>query len=42
MYVRPNGLLGTGYMTAIQPFRQLILYPRMLGQIGRAWQTSAS
>ena len=42
VYVRPNGLLGTGYMTAIQPFRQLILYPRMLGQIGRAWQTSAS
>ena len=42
VYVRPNGLLGTGYMTAIRPFRQLIVYPRMLRQIGRAWQTSAS
>ena len=42
VYVRPNGLLGTGYMTAIRPFRQLIVYPWMLRQIGRAWQTSAS
>ncbi len=42
VYVRPNGLLGTGYMTAIRPFRQLIVYPRMLRQIGRAWPTSAS
>ena len=42
MYVRPNGLLGTGYMAAIRPFRHLIVYPRMLRQIGRAWQTSAS
>ena len=42
VYVRPNGLLGTGYMAAIRPFRHLIVYPRMLRQIGRAWQTSAS
>ena len=42
VYVRPNGPLGTGYMAAIRPFRHLIVYPRMLRQIGRAWQTNAS
>jgi hypothetical protein len=42
VYVKPNGLLGTGYMAAIRPFRHRIVYPRMLRQIGRAWQTSAS
>jgi len=36
--VKPNGLLGTAYMTAIKPFRHLIVYPRMLQQIGRAWR----
>jgi hypothetical protein len=42
VYVRPNGLLGTGYLAAIRPFRHLIVYPRMLRQIGLAWRTSAS
>ena len=37
--VKPNGLLGTGYMAAITPFRHLIVYPAMIGQIGRAWRT---
>jgi hypothetical protein len=37
VYVKPNGLLGTGYMAAIRPFRHLIVYPQMLRQIGRAW-----
>jgi hypothetical protein len=36
--VKPNGLLGTGYMAAITPFRHLIVYPSMIGQIGRAWR----
>jgi hypothetical protein len=35
VYVKPNGLLGTGYMAAIRPFRHLIVYPQMLRQIGR-------
>jgi hypothetical protein len=39
--VKPNGLLGTGYMTAIRPFRHLIVYPRMLREFGRAWQVRA-
>ena len=36
--VRRNGLLGTVYMAAIAPFRHLIVYPRMLREIGRAWR----
>jgi hypothetical protein len=41
VYARPNGLLGTGYMVAIRPFRRLIVYPQMLRQIGRAWRASS-
>jgi len=33
--VKPNGLLGTGYMAAIRPFRHLIVYPAMLRGIER-------
>lgn len=36
--VKPNGLLGSAYMAAIRPFRQLIVYPPMIRQIGRAWR----
>ena len=36
--VKPNGLLGTGYMAAITPFRHLIVYPPMIRQIGLAWR----
>jgi hypothetical protein len=39
--VKPNGLLGTAYMTAIRPFRHLIVYPRMIREIGRTWQPRA-
>jgi hypothetical protein len=39
--VKPNGLLGTGYMAAIAPFRHLIVYPAMLREIGRAWRVRA-
>ena len=35
--VKPNGLLGRAYMTAITPFRYLIVYPRMLKGVGRRW-----
>jgi hypothetical protein len=38
--VKPNGLVGTAYMAAIAPFRHLIVYPRMLRDIGRAWELS--
>jgi hypothetical protein len=36
--VKPNGVLGTGYMAAIAPFRHLIVYPPMIRQIGQAWR----
>src|SRR5437870_2682954 len=39
--VKPNGLLGTAYMAAIKPFRHLIVYPRMIREIGRTWQARA-
>jgi hypothetical protein len=39
--VKPNGLLGTGYLAAIAPLRHLIVYPRMIRQIGRRWRARA-
>jgi uncharacterized protein DUF2867 len=36
--VKPNGLFGSGYMTAIRPFRHLIVYPAMMRQIERRWE----
>jgi hypothetical protein len=36
--VKRNGLLGTGYMAAIAPFRHLIVYPTMMREIGRKWR----
>jgi hypothetical protein len=35
--VKPNGLLGTAYMSIISPFRHLIVYPLMMRDIGRDW-----
>ena len=35
--VKPNGALGAAYLTAIAPFRHLIVYPLMMRDIGRAW-----
>jgi hypothetical protein len=39
--VKPNGCLGHAYMAAILPFRHLMVYPRMLDEIGRRWQARA-
>jgi hypothetical protein len=39
--VKRNGLLGTAYMAAITPFRHLIVYPRMMGEIERGWRARA-
>ena len=36
--VKPNGLLGRGYMAAIDPFRHLLVYPLMLREMGRTWR----
>ena len=40
--VKPNGPLGTAYMAAIAPFRHAIVYPQMLGAIGRTWRSSSA
>jgi len=37
VYVKPRGLLGTGYMTMIKPFRYLVVYPALMRQIERTW-----
>ena len=39
--VKPNGLLGTGYMAAIRPFRHLIVYPSMMRRLEQVWQAGA-
>jgi hypothetical protein len=36
--VKPNGRLGAAYMTAITPFRHLIVYPQLTRDIARAWR----
>jgi Protein of unknown function (DUF2867) len=36
--VRPNGVLGNLYLTAIAPFRHLVVYPLMMRDIGRVWR----
>jgi hypothetical protein len=38
VYVKPNGLIGSLYMTAIRPFRRLVVYPSLLRQLGTAWR----
>src|SRR6185437_6872012 len=38
VYVKPRGKFGATYMALISPFRQLIVYPALMRQIGRAWQ----
>jgi hypothetical protein len=37
VYVKPNGILGEAYLTAIRPFRHLVVYPAMLRDMERSW-----
>jgi hypothetical protein len=39
VYVKPRGRLGKGYMALIKPFRHWIVYPALMRQIERAWNT---
>ncbi|MDQ3715355.1 MAG: DUF2867 domain-containing protein [Actinomycetota bacterium] len=39
--VKPNGQFGAAYMTAIKPFRYLIVYPALLRSIERGWLARA-
>jgi len=38
VYVKPNGLLGMGYMAAIKRFRRMVVYPPMMRQIEHGWR----
>jgi hypothetical protein len=40
--VKPNGLLGASYMAVIAPFRRLVVYPRILAEVGRQWRAHAA
>jgi hypothetical protein len=35
--VKRNGFLGSAYMTAIRPFRHVLVYPQMLRDIEQRW-----
>jgi hypothetical protein len=39
VYVKPRGRFGKGYMALIKPFRHWIVYPALMRQIERAWNT---
>jgi hypothetical protein len=39
VYVKPRGALGNAYMALIRPFRHWVVYPAMMRQIERDWNT---
>jgi hypothetical protein len=39
IYVKPRGPFGKGYMASIKPFRYWVVYPALMRQIERAWNT---
>lgn len=39
VYVKPRGAFGQAYMALIKPFRYLIVYPALMKQFERAWDS---
>jgi hypothetical protein len=39
VYVKPRGAFGKGYMALIKPFRHWVVYPALMRQMERAWNT---
>jgi hypothetical protein len=39
--VKRNGFLGSAYLAAIEPFRRLVVYPKLMNEIERKWQAGA-
>lgn len=39
VYVKPRGAFGKAYMAAIKPFRYLIVYPALMRQVERTWNS---
>ncbi len=42
VYVKPRGAFGKGYMALIKPFRHWIVYPALMRQTERTWNTRSS
>lgn len=42
VYVKPRGLFGKGYMALIKPFRHWIVYPALMRQTERQWNSRAA
>lgn len=42
VFVKPRGRLGAAYMALIRPFRHRVVYPALIRQIERAWNTNAA
>jgi len=40
IYVKSRGAFGSAYMASIRPFRHLIVYPALMRQFGRAWEST--
>jgi Protein of unknown function (DUF2867) len=40
--VKPNGWFGAAYLTAIKPFRYLLVYPALMRSIERDWQAGVA
>jgi hypothetical protein len=41
VYVKPNGLFGSAYLKAIEPFRHLVVYPPMMRELERRWEAGS-
>ncbi|WP_419994686.1 DUF2867 domain-containing protein [Streptomyces boninensis] len=39
--VKPNGLLGKAYMTAVKPFRYVLVYPALMRNMESNWRVRA-
>lgn len=39
VYVKPRGTFGKAYLAFIKPFRYLIVYPALMRQVGRQWDS---
>ena len=39
VYVKPRGPLGKAYMQLIKPFRYWVVYPALMRQVERTWNT---
>jgi hypothetical protein len=39
VYVKPRGAFGRAYMAVIKPFRYLVVYPALMREVERAWES---